>query len=253
MMHIIDHPSVILLGSIGVLCVCSSIGALMRRRLGSLTTELREDFGVVVAASLTLLGLIIGYTFSMAISRYDQRKNYEEAEANAIGTEYLRADFLPAADADAVRSLLKKYAQQRIRFYEASGQDEHRASADETARLQGQMWNAIKRPGPASPAPPMLALIVAGMNDVINAQGYTQAAWLNRIPVPAWLLMLLIAMLCNFMVGYVARSGGIARLTLVVLPFVVAVSFFLIADIDSPGGGIIRVVPQNLRLLAGLL
>ena len=53
----------------------------------------------VLAATLTLLGLIIGFSFSMAISRYDQRKNYEEAEANAIGTEYVRADLLPAADA----------------------------------------------------------------------------------------------------------------------------------------------------------
>jgi hypothetical protein len=56
-----------------------------------------------------LLGLIIGFSFSMATSRYDQRKNYEEAEANAIGTEYVRADLLPAADAATVRTLLRKY------------------------------------------------------------------------------------------------------------------------------------------------
>jgi len=57
----------------------------------------------VLAASLTLLALIIGFSFSMAVSRYDQRKNYEEAEANAIGTEYLRANLLPADDATRVR------------------------------------------------------------------------------------------------------------------------------------------------------
>jgi hypothetical protein len=59
----------------------------------------REDFGIILAATLTLLGLIIGFSFSRAISRYDQRKNYEEAEANADGTEYVRADVLPATDA----------------------------------------------------------------------------------------------------------------------------------------------------------
>ena len=64
---------------------------------------MREDFGFILAATLTLLGLIIGFSFSMATSRYDQRKNYEEAEANAIGTEYVRADLLPAADAATVR------------------------------------------------------------------------------------------------------------------------------------------------------
>ena len=62
-----------------------------------------------MTATLTLLGLIIGFSFSMAISRYDQRKVYEEAEANAIGTEYVRADLLPAGDAARVRALLRDY------------------------------------------------------------------------------------------------------------------------------------------------
>ena len=57
---------------------------------------MHEHFGIILAATLTLLGLVIGFTFSMAINRYNLRKNYEEAEANAIGTEFLRADLLPA-------------------------------------------------------------------------------------------------------------------------------------------------------------
>ena len=68
---------------------------------------MREDFGLILAAALTLLRLIIGFSFSMATSRYDQRKNLEEAEANAIGTEYARAGLLPAADAAKVRALLR--------------------------------------------------------------------------------------------------------------------------------------------------
>ena len=67
-----------------------------------LEQDIREDFGVTLAATLTLLGLLIGFSFSMAISRYDQTKNYEEEEANAIGIEYVRADLLPAADAAGV-------------------------------------------------------------------------------------------------------------------------------------------------------
>jgi hypothetical protein len=68
-----------------------------------LKEDIRGDFGVIQTATLTMLGLIIGFTFSMAISRYEQRKNYEEAEANAIGTEYVRADLLPGGDAARVR------------------------------------------------------------------------------------------------------------------------------------------------------
>ena len=71
----------------------------------------REDLDLIVTATLTLLGLIIGFSFSMAVNRYDQRKIYEEAEANAIGTEYVRADLLPAADAARVRALAKGLSQ----------------------------------------------------------------------------------------------------------------------------------------------
>ncbi len=71
--------------------------------------QVRDDLSVVLAATLTLLGLIIGFTFSMATTRYDMRKNYEEAEANAIGTEYLRTELLPEAEATRTKTLLRAY------------------------------------------------------------------------------------------------------------------------------------------------
>ena len=80
--------------------------------------DLRSDFGVVQAATLTLLGLIIGFSFSMATGRYDLRKGYEESEANAIGTEYVRADLLPPAEeGPRMKALLREYTAQRLRFY----------------------------------------------------------------------------------------------------------------------------------------
>ncbi len=94
-----QYPLLVFVLSFIALWLSAWIGWWFRRRQGTLDEELREDFGFILAATLTLLGLIIGFSFSMATSRYDQRKNYEEAEANAIGTEYVRADLLPAADA----------------------------------------------------------------------------------------------------------------------------------------------------------
>jgi len=81
------------------------IGSSLLKRLRNIGEDIREDFGVILSATLTLLGLLIGFSFSMAISRYDQRKNYEEAEANAMRTEYVGADLLPSADAAKVRLL----------------------------------------------------------------------------------------------------------------------------------------------------
>ena len=88
------------------------------------------------------------------------------------------------------------------------------------------------------------------MNDVLNSDGYTQAAWLNRIPVGAWALMMVMALCANVLVGVgVTRFKATAAL-LLVLPLVVSVSFFLIADIESPRSGVIHVTSQNLELLA---
>ena len=94
----------------------AQIGSFLHRRR-PLQGDERDDFSVVQTATLTLLCLIIGFTFSMAVVRYDQRKNYEEEEANAIGTEYFRAGLLPAEDASVVRALLRKYLDLRILFY----------------------------------------------------------------------------------------------------------------------------------------
>jgi F0F1-type ATP synthase membrane subunit c/vacuolar-type H+-ATPase subunit K len=209
----------------------------------------REDFGIILAATLTLLGLIVGFTFSMALGRYDQRKSYEEEEANAIGTEYARAGLLPAADAAKVRALLLNYLDQRILFYTTRDEQQLTQIDAQTAKLQAELWSAVQAPAVAQPTP-VIALAVSGMNDVLNSQGYTQAAWWNRIPFAAWGLMGAIAICAVALVGFGARRPKAESKLLLVLPLVVAIAFFLISDIDSPRRGLIHVKPQNLLSLA---
>jgi hypothetical protein len=251
-MTIFDHPWQILLLSMLAFSLATWLGASMRRSATHLLAEDREDFGVVLAAALTLLGLIIGFTFSMAISRYDQRKNYEEAEANAIGTEYARTDFLPDAAVAATRQHLKEYTELRLRFYAASEHEQLNRVNAETSRLQKLLWSDVSGVGKVQSSP-IIVLTVTGMNDVLNSQGYTQAAWWNRIPIAAWGLMATIAVVCNMMIGYNGRNVSGLRSLRVLLPFILSVSLFLIADIDSPGGGVIRVIPQNLKSLMDTL
>jgi hypothetical protein len=88
------------------------------------------------------------------------------------------------------------------------------------------------------------------MNDVLNSQGYTQAAWWNRIPSAAWLLMALIALLCNLLLGYAASGRTWRGQLLFIMPLLVSIAFFLIADIDSPRGGVILVSAENLLSLS---
>ncbi len=246
---ILEYPRILFVLSAIVLWLASRVGAFVRDRRGALAENVRDDFGVIQAATLTLLGLIIGFTFSMAISRYDQRKNYEEEEANAIGTEYVRADLLPAEEAAKLRVLLSDYLDQRILFYTTRDTRKLRQIDAATAQLQNELWATAQAPAAAKPTP-VIALAVSGMNDVLNSQGYTLAAWRNRIPTAAWVLMFVIAIFCNLLIGAGARSPKAEFRLFLILPIVVSISFLLIADIDSPRYGVIRVVPQNLISLS---
>jgi hypothetical protein len=227
----------------------SVAGVWLRRTYPSADDEQNEHLGVILAATLTLLALIIGFSFSMSINRYDQRKNFEEAEANAIGTELLRADLLPPADAANVRKLLGDYLDQRIQFYLNTNDVRRTRIDDRTSRLQADLWSAVRGPSAAQPTP-VMALVLAGMNDVINSQGYTQAAYWNRIPAAAWYFMAIIALCSSVLLGYRRRNGNATGKLVFVLPLVVSISFLLIADIDAPRHGLIEVRPQNLESLA---
>ena len=246
-MNLMNFPLLVLALSFVFLFLAAHFGDFLRNRVFPLKEEVRNDFGVVLGATLTLLGLLIGFSFSMAVSRYDQRKNYEEAEANAIGTEYVRADLLPAGDAARVRELLKKYVDQRVLFYTTRNPQRLAKINEDTAELQNELWSAVLADAAAHPTPPV-ALVVSGMNDVLNSQGYTQAAWWNRIPIAAWGLMAAIAICCNLLIGYGAHRTE--RRIFLIVPVAVSIAFFLISDIDSPRGDAIRVIPQNLLSLS---
>ena len=249
--NLLHHPFLVLPLWLAVLWGASGIGRCFRKKAWfALADGDQDDFKFILGGTLTLLGLIIGFTFSMAVSRYDLRKNYEEQEANAIGTEFVRADLLPAADAAKVRALLITYLHQRIFNYQSRDTREIHQIDLQTAQLQNQLWSAVSGPAAAQPNP-VNALVLAGMNDVLNSQGYTQAAWWNRIPVEAWALLTLIAFFCNLLIGYGAQGRG--AFILVILPVAIALSLFLIADLDSPRHGLVRVRPQNLQSLADSL
>ncbi len=246
-----DHPLLVSSISFLVLWLAAWVGWSVLRKRRVMDEAAREDYGLIVSSTLTLLALLIGFSFSMAVTRYDLRKNYEEAEANAIGTEFVRAGLLAPAEAKTVRSLLSDYLDQRIAFYTSRDAQQLRQINSRTAQLQNDLWFAVQAPATAQPTP-VLALAVSGMNDVLNSQGYTQAAWWNRIPQAAWALMVILAISCNLLVGYGARTTSRSGL-LLVLPLIVSLAFLLVADIDSPRAGFIHVTPQNLLSLSASL
>jgi hypothetical protein len=109
-----NYPLLLAVASFALLMLSTRVSEVLRKRAGIPNEEARADFGVLLSATLTLLFLIIGFSFSMAINRYDLRKNCEQAEAVAIGTQYSRGDLLTPPDAAKVQSLLKRYLDQRV-------------------------------------------------------------------------------------------------------------------------------------------
>lgn len=243
MTDLADYPLAVLVFSLVVLWLATLGGDFLRRRRSPLEDGERYDLGIIQAATMTLLALIIGFTFAMAISRYDQRKNCEAVEANAIGTEYTRIGFLGDADAVRIRQLLRDYLDQRVLFYES--RDEHelsRINAD-TNRLQSDLWSSLEAAARTRPTP-LVALTANGMNDVLDSQGYTEAIWQNRVPRAAQLLLMITAAGCSLMIGYGTHRAN--RILFLIFPLAVSIAFFLIADIDSPRRGMVHVVPENL-------
>src|SRR5262245_7524109 len=243
-----NFPFLVFVTSLALTVLSTRFGDALRRRASVPKEDGQGDStGLLFGAILTLLCLIIGFSFSMAINRYDLRKNGEQAEAVAIGTEYSRADLLAPADATKVKTLLKKYLDQRILFYTTRRHGHASELVADAVRLQTELWSTL-RPAIAAVPPPLMGLLVSGMNDVTNSQRSSHAVWLNRIPVAAWAMLAIISIGSCWLIGYRARRTD--WLGFLILPIAVSVCFFLIADLDSPRGGVIRVTPENLSSLS---
>jgi hypothetical protein len=237
------HPFALFAAALVLQWLGAYLGHLLRKRRESPHGAERADLSAILGATMTLLALLFGFTFSMAISHYDERKRLEDAEATAISAAYVRADLLPADAATQVRDLLSRYVQQRILFYQVNDPARLRQIRSETERLETKLWSAVVGSATAAPTP-VTALAVSGMNDVLNSEAHTDAAWRRHVPVAAWDLMGLIAFSANLLLGASAKRKGPG--ILVVLPLVMSIPAFLIANIDSPRAGLIRVTPVDL-------
>ena len=242
-----NYPLLVLGVSFLILVVSTRIGDTLRKRAAPSKEEARTDAALLLSATLTLLYFIIGFTFSMAINRYDLRKSAELGEAVAIGTAHARADLMPAPEAAKAQSLLARYVDQRLLFYSVRSPEKRDAIVAESVRLQAEIWTAFRTAAAAVP-PPLMGMLVSAGNDLSNSQRSSQAAWMNRIPSAAWALMALVAVGNCWLIGYRARRTD--WLAFLIVPVAASVSFFLIADLDSPLGGAVRVGPQNLAAVA---
>ena len=238
-----------------LLLVSAELGFRWGRRLFIDRDEARKSqIGAVQGAVLGLLGLLLGFTFSMAVQRYETRRALVVGEANAIGTALLRTDFLPAAQVREASGLLARYVEARLAFHAAGRSAEAVARAEqETADLQRQLWRVAVEAGRESPTP-LTAMFVSALNDVIDLDAERFAAMRNRVPGVVWLLLLGVASCGCLTSGYAAgATGKRAVFPMVILPVMLSAVMLILVDMSLERRGMIGVDQEPLRRLQASL
>jgi hypothetical protein len=204
----------------------------------------RTGTGTIEAAVFALLGLLIAFTFSGAVSRFDNRRHLIVEEANAIGTAYLRLDLLPAGAQSALRQDFRRYVEHRLEvFRKLSDERAARAETAVATTLQGKIWSqavAASQAQGATPSAPMLLL--PALNQMIDITTTRTMALQLHPPLIIFGMLFLVALASALLAGY-AMAGGKDRKWLHVIAFalVIALTVYVILDIEFPRLGLIRV------------
>lgn len=239
--------SMVILVATGTLTWAGAMLGVRFRRWRRLRSEgERADYTTVMASTLTLLGLVAGFAFSMATNRYESAITAEHREAAAIHLAHRSAGLLPAAEAARIRAMIARYAEARWReFVDGPG-----TGTAVSGGLGSEIWSAVETA--AAPVPtPVTAVALNAANTMLLARAETVAAFSDRMPPTAWALMIFLAVVANAILGYAAHRAD--ETLFVALPVSLAASFFLIAEMQSPGAGVIQVEARNLAAVAQAL
>ncbi|NUP05708.1 MAG: hypothetical protein HOW73_06565 [Polyangiaceae bacterium] len=211
----------------------------------------RGQITTIQAATLGLLGLMLGFSLSMAEGRYTTRKAVIIDEANAIGTTYLRAQFLPDEIRDQSRVLLRSYVDAR-REYQDAGGDEQRvyAATKRGTELQAQIWALATKVARESPSSESMKLYVTSLNEMIDLEAARFAAGHTRTPTTILVLLVLVAVIATGVTGFACGlTGHRALLAVHVVPALIGLACAIVIDLDHPKVGIIRADDAAMRRL----
>ena len=212
----------------------------------------REKRGYSVAtleaAVLGLLALMISFTFAMALSRYEARREAVLNEANAIGTAALRARLLPAPYNSNVLKLLREYVQVRLDVSNgALTQAKLNAAINRSNAIHEALWQQVKLVTAQDKTIVPTGVFIQSLNEMIDSQGKRLSAAFNQIPNTVLLALYGIAAVASGFSGY---ASGLAskrtRLPVLIVGTLICVVILLIQDIDRPYGGFIRVSQQPM-------
>jgi hypothetical protein len=206
--------------------------------------EKEAPVGAVVGATLGLLAFLLAFTFGMAASRYDTRKQLVLEEANAIGTAYLRAEMAPEPQRSELRSLLREYAALRKGGVTSIMSPEVAAGS---SALHDRLWASAVTASQQNPESVVVGLLVQSLNEVIDLDATRITAGRNRIPDMIWVTLYLVTMFTMAAMGYqFGLTGEHSWPVSILMALVFASVLFLIADLDRPQRGLLTVSQEAM-------
>lgn len=219
-----------------------------RRSEATIPDKTKSQITTVETAILGVVGLLLGFTMSMAVSRFEARKQLVLEEANAIGTSYLRTELLPAPEGSEVASLLRQYIDVRVQ-YGTAGNDLARVDSllTQTARLQNEFWARAIAYGQKDPNPVRAGLLLQSLNEAIDLESARRMAFQNHVPESVIYMNGIVALLAATLVGYsFGLNGRLQLFSMCVLALAITLVLAVIIDLDRPRSGFIRVSQQPM-------
>lgn len=197
----------------------------------------------IQAAMFTVVGLLLAFSFSLALGRFDARRTAVITEANAIGSTIMRCDLLDDGAAGRMRSYLKDYLEQRIAFVAADADDEARARADRASdTLQREMWSLTASTARRNDRSTEFPLFVSSLNSTFDAAGLQAGVTSAHIPDAIMILLILIVLIAVGILGFNTGKSGernVGPMLLLAVTFGLVIGMIL--DLDHPQRGLVLV------------
>jgi hypothetical protein len=225
-----------------VILGATGLGVFLGRRVRHLSESLKEPFGVLQGALLGVVGLLLAFGLSLAVSRYEDRRSNIVSEANAIGTTYLRAQTLAEPIRSRSLDLLVRYTRSAIRLSnEVPGSAGARDARIDEERLERRLWSLAGEALKAAPTASAPRLYVETLNEMIDGETVRVAALSNRVPTAVLVLEVLgSALALGLLAAYLAIVGrGVLAVSLAAA--LVAFLLLVTTDLDRPTRGMIRI------------
>ena len=240
--------TVIALAIVAALIVAATIGyrghVWLLHRAGETESE-SHDY--LLSAVLGLLALLLGFTFSLALNRHEDRRNLVVQEANALDTAWLRTQLLEPPNKAAISQLLRTYLDARLDWSETDGADD---SWVRTEALQQKLWAATSQAVRAEPNAQLMRALMDPVNQSFDLAAARSAASAAHVPDRVLTVLLLYAVLAAAMLGYTAAAKGKPqRIATVCVLVAMTLALVMILDIDRPRSGAIQVSQQPLEEL----